>query len=105
MSKKQYRIICALSALCLILAVEKERLTEQSRRWQNRAGLLQAVVDGSLLNRFGPQKVDALFQDLANLSLSNNQIRQLLVDHGYTVNSKPPPASGLPASAPDRRQP
>ena len=105
MSKKQYRVICALSAICLILAVEKQRLIGQNRRWQNQAGILQAAVSGSLRNRLGPQRVDALFQDLGNLSLSNSQIRQLLVDHGYLVNNRPPPDSALPASAPDRRQP
>lgn len=105
MSKRQYRVICALSALCLILAVEKQRLTQQNRHWQNQAGTLQAAVDGSLRNRIGPQRVDALFQDLGNLSLSNSQIRRLLVDHGYLVTNRPPPDSVLPASAPDRRQP
>jgi hypothetical protein len=105
MSKKQYRVLCALSALCLILAVEQQRLTQQNRRWQNQAGMLQTAVNGSLRNRIGAQRVDALFQDLGNLSLSNSQIRQLLVDHGYVVNTRPPSDIVLPASAPDRKQP
>jgi hypothetical protein len=105
MSKRQYRVVCALAALCLILAVEKQRLTQQNRRWENQAGVLQATLNGSLRNRLGPQRVDALFQDLGNLSHSNSQIRRLLVDHGYLVNSQPPPNSALPASAPDSRQP
>ncbi len=105
MSKKQYRLICALSALCLILAVEKQRLTQQSRHWQNRAGVLQGVVNGSLRNRIGSQKVDAIIEDLANLSFTNSQIRQLLADHSIVVNNTAPLDRALPASAPNRRQP
>ena len=63
------------------------------------------ALNGSLRNRMGPQRVDALFQDLGNLSLNNSQIRRLLVDHDYLVNNRPPPDSAPPASAPERRQP
>jgi len=98
MSKKQYILICALSALCLVLAVEEQRLAEERRIWQNQAASLQARMDGSLSSRLGSQRIDALFQDLENASLNNNPLRQLLRAEGVAVNSTPPPETNSPAS-------
>jgi hypothetical protein len=105
MSRKQYILICALSALCLILAVEEQRLAEQSRIWQTQAASFQARINGGLRNRLGPQKIDALFQDLANASLKNSQIRQWLVEQGISVNYTPPSATGPPGSGASKAQP
>ena len=92
MSKKQHILVCALSALCLILAVEEQRLARDGRSWQNQVAVLQARMEGSLQNRLGPQKIDALFQDLANASLKNRQVRQWLAEHGINVSYKTPPS-------------
>jgi hypothetical protein len=97
MSKKQYVLICALSALCLILAIEEQRLAEESRFWQNQAAFLQARMDGSLRNRLGPQKVDALFQDLLNTSQKNSRVREWLATQGVTVKDALPPGTNSPA--------
>jgi hypothetical protein len=105
MSKKQYILICALSALCLILAIEEQRLAEEGRFWQNQAGLLQARLDGSLRIRLGPQKVDALFQDLLNTAQRNTQVRQWLALQGVTVNEPLPPGTNPPAPGAGRTQP
>ncbi len=92
MSKKQHILVCALSALCLILAVEEQRLARDGRIWQNQVAVLQTRLDGSLKNRLGPQNVDALLQDLANASLKNRELRQWLVEHGINVTYKTPPS-------------
>ena len=105
MSKKQYILICALSAFCLVLAVEEQRLAEERRIWQNQAASLQARMDGSLSSRLGSQRIDALFQDLANAALNNNQLRQLLLAQGVAVNSTPPPETNPPASVAPSAQP
>jgi hypothetical protein len=105
MSKKQYILICALSALCLVLAVEEQRLAEERPFWQNQAAFLQARVDGGIRSRLGPQKIDALLQDLANASLKNSQIRQWLLAQGIAVNSAPPPEGGPSAAGPTKPQP
>jgi hypothetical protein len=103
MSKKQYIVVCGLSALCLILAVEEQRLAEESRVWQSQAAFLQSHIDGSLRRRLGSQKIDALFQDLANASLKNGAIRQWLLDQGIAVNHAPPSDARPPA--PEAAQP
>ena len=105
MSKKQYILICALSAFCLVLAVEQQRLAEEHHFWQNRAAFLQARMDGSLRNRLGSQKIDALLRVLANASVKNGQIRQWLVAQGVTVNYAPLSDTNPPASDAKKTQP
>jgi hypothetical protein len=105
MSKKRYVFICVLSALCLILAIEEQRLAEESRFWQDRATFLQARINGSLRNRLGPQKADALFQDLLSAAQQNSQMRQWLAMQGITVNDVPPTGTNSPAPVAGKPQP
>jgi hypothetical protein len=92
MDRKQHILVCALAAICLVLAVEEQRLARDGRIWQNQASGLQARMEGSLQNRLGPQKIDALFQELANASLKNRQLRQWLGEHGISVTYKTAPS-------------
>ena len=105
MSKKQYILICALSAFCLVLAIEDQRLAQERRIWQTEAAALQARMDESLRNRLGPQRIEALFEDLANASLKDSQIRQLLEAQGVAVNRPPPSDASPPAAGAAKPQP
>jgi hypothetical protein len=105
MSKKQYILICVLSALCLVLVVEEQRLGVERRVWQSQAASLQARIDGSLGHRLGPQRIDALFQDLANTALKNSQFQQWLQGQGFAVNPPPPTDAGPPAPGASNPQP
>jgi hypothetical protein len=105
MSKKQYILICVVSALCLILAVEEQRLAEQSRIWQTQAASLRALINGGFRNRLGAQKIDALFRDLADVSLKNSRIRQWLVEEGITVNNTTPLDANPPAVGVNKTRP
>lgn len=84
MSTKQYWLVCILAGICVLLAIEKYRVTRVLSRRQDYINQLNQVVNGSLVDRLGPNNVQAVLSDVGSLSVSNAQVRRVLNEAGFT---------------------
>jgi hypothetical protein len=99
MTTKQYWLLCILGAVCVLLAIEKYRVTQKLDQTQQHVNELQAAINGGTVNRLGPKAIEAVLVDMASMSATNAQLRKLLGDHGYTVNYDNPPVTNAPNGA------
>jgi hypothetical protein len=100
MTTKQYWLLCVLAGVCALLALEKYRVTRNLERAQIHMEELQTIINGGTVSRLGPQAIQAVLVDMANMSATNAQLRQLLNDHGYSVNFNNPAVTNPPPAAP-----
>jgi hypothetical protein len=99
MTTKQYWLLCILGGVCVLLAIEKYRVSQKLDRTQQHVNELQSVITGGTVNRLGPEAIKAVLVDMANMSSTNAQLRKLLNDHGYTVNYDKPPVTNVAGGA------
>lgn len=70
--------------------------------WRNRSAGLQSAIANSAVQALGQKTVDSILQDLVLASANDPQIRQLLAQHGYVVNSSAPAPGSAPTNSPPK---
>jgi hypothetical protein len=86
MKVPQFYITVALGAICLLLSITSIMLTKSSQNLQTQFQAQQEEINkGDLGNRVGQN----LLHDMAELSVKNTKIAEVLKANGYTVNVNP----------------
>ena len=97
MKSSQFYITVVISALCLILSVVAIHLGQSSQDLQGKLQAQQVEINRGMANKQSGQK---LVNDMAQVSLKNEKIKQVLARNGYTVNApSPTPAPATSGSA------
>jgi uncharacterized membrane protein YvbJ len=89
MKAPQFYITLAVGTLCLILSITSIVLGKNNNNLQRQVQAQQEEI-----NR-GNQSLQIrqnLLKDMAELSLKNEKIKQILSNNGYTVNVAPTPS-------------
>jgi ABC-type phosphate/phosphonate transport system substrate-binding protein len=91
----QFYTTLAASGLCLALSIAGVFMGQS-----NQAAQLQAQQQQEEINKgVTAQQVGTnILRDVAPLSLKNEQLKNLLAKHGYTVNANPAPSPAAAAS-------
>ena len=86
MKVPQFYITVALGAICLVLTITSLLLSKSNQNLQAQFQAQQEEINkGELSNKIGQN----LLHDMAELSLKNNKIAEVLKANGYTVNVNP----------------
>jgi len=89
MKAPQFYITLALGALCLVLSLTAIVLGKSNNNLQQQQQSQQAEINrGNMSIQIGQN----MLRDMAELSLKNDKIKQVLARNGYTVNAAPTPA-------------
>lgn len=83
----QYAIALLLGLSCLGLAIALVLAGKDARRLQAELQAQQGQIQSGVLGPQGQQVVGSVLQDLANASITNVALRQLLARHGYSVQA------------------
>ncbi|MDD5351171.1 MAG: hypothetical protein PHQ12_13250 [Chthoniobacteraceae bacterium] len=94
MKAPQFYIALALGTLCLILSITTIVLGKNNNNLQR---LVQAQQEEINRGNMSLQIRQNLLNDMAQMSLKNEKIKQILSNNGWTVSANPP---GAPASTP-----
>ena len=86
MKVPQFYITVALGAICLLLSIATIMLSKSGQSIQSKYQAQQEEINkGELSNKVG----QSLLRDMAELSLKNKKIAEVLKANGYTVNANP----------------
>ena len=84
----QFYTTMALGALCLALSITTIVLGKSNNNLQSRQQQQQAEINrGNMSAQVGQN----ILRDMAEVSLKNDKIKQVLARNGYTVNVAPTP--------------
>lgn len=100
MKAPQFYITVGFSVICLILSVMAISLGQSSQDLQSKLQVQQVEIQRGMANKQNGQK---LVNDMAQVSLKNEKIKQVLARNGYTVNApspSPSPAASGSTAAP-----
>ena len=96
MKAPQFYITVALSAICLILSVILIQYGQSSQDLQAKLQAQQIEINRGAANK---QVGTKLVNDMAQISLKNEKIKQVLARNGYTVNAPSPTPSPATSSS------
>ena|SRR5438067_2202829 len=99
MKPTQFYIVVALGAVCLILSIAVIALGQSNQRLQMEAQQQQEEINkGQISQQIGTNIV----RDIAQLSLKNDKLKEVLTKNGFnvTVNPTAPAGSPAPSSTP-----
>ena len=88
MKSLQYYITLALGVICLALSITTIVLGRSNNSLQLQQQQQQAEINRGQASMQVGQNI---LRDLAELSLKNEKIKQVLANNGYTVNIAPTP--------------
>jgi hypothetical protein len=92
----QYFITIALGVLCVGLSVAAVFSGKQNQKLQGELQLQQATINkGSLSQQVGTN----LLRDIAQVGTTNERVKELLTQNGYTLTANPSP-SPAPSATP-----
>ena len=85
----QFYTTLALGALCLVLSITAIILGKTNNNLQQQQQAQQEEINrGNMSMQVGQN----MLRDMAEISLKNDKIKQVLAQNGYTVNPAPTPA-------------
>jgi len=88
MKAPQFYITLALGALCLVLSITAIVLGKTNTNLQQQQQVQQEEINkGNMSIQIGQN----MLRDMAEISLKNDKIKQVLARNGYTVNAAPSP--------------
>jgi len=90
MKAPQFYITVLFSAICLVLSVMAISSGQSSQDLQGKLQLQQMEIQRGMANKQVGQK---LVNDMAQASLKNEKIKQVLARNGYSVNAASPSPS------------
>jgi hypothetical protein len=96
----QYMTLTVMGLGALALSVGVVVVVDANQRLQRDMQAQQARLSGSVIGAQGQQISGAILRDMANASVSNVRMRDLLTRHGYTVNVSPTNAPAATTNAP-----
>ncbi|MCX6967975.1 MAG: hypothetical protein NTZ46_09420 [Verrucomicrobia bacterium] len=98
MKSLHFYITLALGALCFVLSITSIVLGRSNNNLQLQQQRQQEEINkGNAALQIGQN----MLRDMAELSLKNDKIKQVLTSHGLTVNVAPTPTP-TPAPTPSR---
>jgi hypothetical protein len=96
MKAPHFFITAALATLCLILTITTIVLGKTNNALlQTQQRQQEEINKGNMSVQIGQN----ILRDLAEISLRNPQIKDLLAKNGYTVNTNPPAGSATPETS------
>ncbi len=95
MKASQFYLSVAIGGVCLILSIALIALGQSNQRLQTQIQHQQEEINRG---QTSSQVLQNLLRDLAEASVKNDKIKQVLARNGYTVSARPP-ASPSPSPA------
>ncbi|MCX6997799.1 MAG: hypothetical protein NTV49_12105 [Kiritimatiellaeota bacterium] len=90
----------ALGAVCLVLAIAVVWIGQTAQQLQMQLQQKQNEINSGLLGQTGQKLGSSILSDMANLALSDQRMRKLLTDNGYTINVNPTSGGSASDAAP-----
>jgi predicted Holliday junction resolvase-like endonuclease len=98
MKPTQFYIAVALGAICLILSIALIALGQSNQHLQMEAQSQQAEINkGSMSQQIGTNIV----RDIAQLSVKNEKLKEVLTKNGFNISVNPPAGSASPTPGAD----
>jgi Na+-translocating ferredoxin:NAD+ oxidoreductase RnfG subunit len=88
MKRWQYMLLLVLGIICLGLSLVTIVFARQNRQLQEAVQAQQAMINKGALSQ---QVGNNLLREMAVVAQSDEQMKKLLRDNGFTVSTSPPP--------------
>ena len=95
MKTGSYFIVLLLAVACVVLTVALILMARTNQQLQSQLQAQQQVLNQGVLGQQAQQISAGVLQDMANASVDNVGIRQLLEKHGYRLPSARSAAPGV----------
>ncbi len=93
MRRWQFTTLLVLAIVCLALSAGTVVIARVNQRLQKKLQMQQAQINSGILGQRGQQISAQILQDMANVTLSNQRMKDLLMKHGYNVEGPAQPAA------------